>query len=630
MLEITNQALDDIPVGKSIEVTGTHKVSQKEIDEQKEIVNTAVVGDKEDTEIVVPEEQISVSGTKTWNDENNKYDLRPNSITINLLANGTIIQSKEVNATDNWQYTFANLPKYDNDKIEIRYTITENELVDYTSEVNGYNVINTIKPVTEYQLKTNTGEVIKKPINYILVIDTSSSMNSDIDNNTYVSSRNDKNHPNSRIVNAENAVKQFVQYLFTTDTTADNTQVTLVSFNSSASKYTTYDSDNYTSAQSLYLNTHTGTNIQDGLKVAGDNLSSSMDNVIILLSDGEPSSGTYKDETTLGAYARTIEGKDTGDYNTSIYTIAFGSDLANSGNGTKILKAISTDGTVLSSNSTDELIENLNDVQDKLTPGVEHYTTSGIIETLYSGTDSLKKISFTAKAKDSSHTDVSQEYTISSIHDGNNGVFIYHASTNSNGETVYTLGIDFSQYLNDYEDFEVTYFVNRGITRNLKKALVLYTPSSTISEAPTLEQSNIDSIETTKIDENKKEIKNNEVIQEETNITKSEEDTKKESDNIVETNKESSEEVKEEKEQQNLINNKVEEVNKNEKKEAQEQKKEEKKEIQKQKNEEKKETQEQKNEEKNIIKGQTEVKETKNNPVEVPSEEVEETVNNNK
>ena len=173
--------------------------------------------------------------------------------------------------------------------------------------------------------------------------------------------------------------------------------------------------------------------------------------------------------------------------------------------------------------------------------------------------------------------------------------------------------------MNDYEDFEVTYFVNRGITKNLKKALVLYTPSNTISEAPTLEQSNIDSIETTKIDENKKEIKNNEVIQEETNITKSEEDTKKESDNIVETNKESSEEIKEEKEQQNLINNKVEEVNKNEKKEAQEQKK-----------EERKETQEQKKEEKNIIKGQTEVKETKNNPVEVPSEEVEETVNNNK
>ena len=479
-----------------------------------------MVGDKEDTEIVVPEEQVSVSGTKTWNDESNKYELRPTSIIINLLANGNIIQSKEVTAKDNWQYSFTKLPKYDSNHNEIVYTVTENELTDYTSEVNGYNVTNTIKPVTEYQLRTNTGEVIKKPINYILVIDTSSSMNSDIDNNAHVSSRNDTNHPNSRILNAENAVKSFIQYLYTTNTTADTTQVTLISFNSSASKYKTYNKNNYTEASSLYLSTNSGTNIEDGLKVAGDNLSSSMDNVIILLSDGEPTRGTYKDATTLGSYARTIEGKQTGDYNTSIYTIAFGSDIANSGNGTKILKAISSDGKVLSSNSTDELIENLNDVQEKLTPGVAHYTTSGIIDSLYSGTTPLKKLSFTAKAKDSSHTDISQEYTISTIHDGNNGVFIYHTSTNSNGETVYTLGIDFSQYLNDYEDFEVTYFVNSGLTKNLKRALVLYTPSS---KTASIEEETIQSNNNSETNDDKTE-KDVEVIEKKENsLTVSEE-----------------------------------------------------------------------------------------------------------
>ena len=593
MLNMTNVALSDIPVGKSIEITGTHTISEDEINAQQEIVNTAVVGNKEDTEIVVPEEQVSVSGTKTWNDENNKYELRPNSITINLLADGNIIQTKEVKATDNWQYSFTNLPKYNSNKNEIVYTITENELTDYTTQINGYNVTNTIKPVTEYQLKTNTGEVVKKPINYILVIDTSSSMNSDIDNNTYVSTRNDKNHPNSRIVNAENAVKRFVQYLYTTNTTADTTQVTLISFNSSASNYKTYNKDNYTEASSLYLSTHSGTNIQDGLKVAGDNLSSSMDNVIILLSDGEPSSGTYKDEKTLGAYARTIENKQTGDYNTSIYTIAFGSDLANNGNGTKILKAISTDGTVLSSNSTDELIENLNDVQEKLTPGVAHYTTSGIIEVLYTGTTPLKKLSFTAKAKDSSHTDISQEYTISSIHDGNNGVFVYHTSTNSNGETVYTLGIDFSQYLNDYEDFEVTYFVNSGLTKNAKRALILYTPSNTISQASTPEQNN--SLDTTnKTDEvkNKKEevsqdIDNKaETVKDNTNKTENNAEVDKEigidakKEENIETNSDTNKETKNEdkkEEKQNLDNKKE---NKNNKEEKEVLKQEEKKEVQ--------------------------------------------------
>ena len=555
MLGMTNQALPDIPVGRSTEVTGTHTISQDEINTQQEIVNTATVGNKEDTEIVVPEEQVSVSGTKTWNDDNNKYELRPDSITINLLANGSIIQSKEVKATDNWQYTFANLPKYDDNKNTISYSITEDELTDYTTQINGYNVTNTIKPVTEYTLKTNTGEIIKKPINYILVIDTSSSMNSDIDNNTHVSSRNDTNHPNSRILNAENAVKRFVQYLYTTNTTADTTQVTLISFNSSASKYKTYNKNNYTEASSLYLTTHSGTNIQDGLKVAGDNLSSSMDNVIILLSDGEPTNGTYKDDKTLGAYARTIENKQTGNYNTSIYTIAFGSDLANSGNGTKILKAISTDGTVLSSNSTSELIENLNEVEERLTPGVSHYTTSGIIEHLYSGTTALKKVSFTAKAKDSSHTDISQEYTISTIHDGNNGVFIYHATTNSNGETVYTLGIDFSQYLNDYEDFEVTYFVNSELTKTLKK-LTLFT--SEINSIPVwgeseLEPNNTQSINTNKSDEVKLEKQNNdkapelyEVIENNEKAEDIKEEINTETENIEEKQEEKEVSVKEE------------------------------------------------------------------------------------
>ncbi|MBR6033406.1 MAG: Cna B-type domain-containing protein, partial [Clostridia bacterium] len=87
-------------------------------------------------------ETTSVSGTKTWADDNNRDKVRPASITVNLLANGTKVDSKTVTAADNWAYTFENLPKNENG-VAITYTITEDTVTGYTTEVSGYNVTNT-------------------------------------------------------------------------------------------------------------------------------------------------------------------------------------------------------------------------------------------------------------------------------------------------------------------------------------------------------------------------------------------------------------------------------------------------------------------------------------------------------
>ncbi|PEM80548.1 cell wall anchor protein [Bacillus toyonensis] len=83
----------------------------------------------------------SVSGTKTWND-NNATD-RPSSIKIDLLQNGNSIKTQEVTAANNWNYTFADLPAYDNDGNAYTYTIKEQPVAGYKSEVNGYNITNT-------------------------------------------------------------------------------------------------------------------------------------------------------------------------------------------------------------------------------------------------------------------------------------------------------------------------------------------------------------------------------------------------------------------------------------------------------------------------------------------------------
>ncbi|MGF2716927.1 Cna B-type domain-containing protein, partial [Bacillus cereus] len=83
----------------------------------------------------------SVSGTKTWND-NNATD-RPSSIQVDLLKNGDVIQTQDVTAANNWNYTFADLPAYDNDGNAYTYTVKEKPVAGYKSEVNGYNITNT-------------------------------------------------------------------------------------------------------------------------------------------------------------------------------------------------------------------------------------------------------------------------------------------------------------------------------------------------------------------------------------------------------------------------------------------------------------------------------------------------------
>ncbi|MEK1377709.1 collagen-binding protein [Limosilactobacillus fermentum] len=106
---------------------------------------------------------VKVSGTKTWNDNNNQDGIRPSSITVNLLANGRQVASKTVSASDNWQYSFDNLAAYANGQ-KITYTVTENAVAGYTSTVDGYNITNTHNPTTPKKPQVpNNPTTPKKP-----------------------------------------------------------------------------------------------------------------------------------------------------------------------------------------------------------------------------------------------------------------------------------------------------------------------------------------------------------------------------------------------------------------------------------------------------------------------------------
>lgn len=95
-------------------------------------------------------EKISVSGTKTWNDNNNQDGKRPASITVNLLKNGTKVDSKTVtpDVSGAWTYSFSGLDKYNADGTEITYTVSEDSVDGYTSTVTGTNITNSYTPET--------------------------------------------------------------------------------------------------------------------------------------------------------------------------------------------------------------------------------------------------------------------------------------------------------------------------------------------------------------------------------------------------------------------------------------------------------------------------------------------------
>nr|WP_255342646.1 Cna B-type domain-containing protein [Paucisalibacillus sp. EB02] len=88
----------------------------------------------------------AVEGTKTWKDDNSIH--RPDSIVVELLQNGNKIQEVVVTASQDWKYSFKNLPEYDENGVAYKYTVKEQKVAGYHSTVEGFNIINTLIPVT--------------------------------------------------------------------------------------------------------------------------------------------------------------------------------------------------------------------------------------------------------------------------------------------------------------------------------------------------------------------------------------------------------------------------------------------------------------------------------------------------
>ena len=95
-------------------------------------------------------EQIELSGTKTWNDNNNQDGIRPTSIKVTLIGRvgeKTVYTSEkiEVSADTNWTYEFEKLDKFYEGK-EIIYSVIEENVKGYSVKYNGLDIINTHIP----------------------------------------------------------------------------------------------------------------------------------------------------------------------------------------------------------------------------------------------------------------------------------------------------------------------------------------------------------------------------------------------------------------------------------------------------------------------------------------------------
>ncbi len=149
--------INTLEPGKQARFYVEYEVTDQDVENLRKIENViyatdgkTTVSDNDETVSINPNTE--VSGKKTWIDNNNKYNTRPDSITINLLADGNKVDEQIVkpNEDGTWTYEFKKIPTYNSEKNIIVYSVEESslELYTYTTIDGSYDIVNTIKQTT--------------------------------------------------------------------------------------------------------------------------------------------------------------------------------------------------------------------------------------------------------------------------------------------------------------------------------------------------------------------------------------------------------------------------------------------------------------------------------------------------
>ncbi len=134
---------------------GTHDTNQSAV-----LDYTSTDGKKDGTftfpvPTVTYHELTDITVIKVWEDEDDKDGLRPDSVIVNLLADGEATDYEcELSEEGKWTYTFEELRKYNDNGEEIKYTVEEEPVEGYEDpeiavEEGVFTITNTHVPETE-------------------------------------------------------------------------------------------------------------------------------------------------------------------------------------------------------------------------------------------------------------------------------------------------------------------------------------------------------------------------------------------------------------------------------------------------------------------------------------------------
>lgn len=97
-----------------------------------------IAGNAIDGFTIINTENIDIPVYKVWSDSNDADQMRPGSVTVRLLADGKEIDNRILNAENEWESVFENLPRFNEETgKEIKYDLNEDIVFDYTTEIAG-------------------------------------------------------------------------------------------------------------------------------------------------------------------------------------------------------------------------------------------------------------------------------------------------------------------------------------------------------------------------------------------------------------------------------------------------------------------------------------------------------------
>lgn len=102
------------------------------------------------------EDSITRTVIKRWDDTGYEQK-RPDTITVTLLKDGTVYDTRTISCTDSWQYTWSGLPRYNPDGTEIVWTIQENAVPGYISSIRETGDTFILTNTPEHQKLPQTG-----------------------------------------------------------------------------------------------------------------------------------------------------------------------------------------------------------------------------------------------------------------------------------------------------------------------------------------------------------------------------------------------------------------------------------------------------------------------------------------